>query len=168
MGGERGETRKVRSDKKVDVKPTMSIKLKRQLYKLSELCDEPVKDVAERLCEKGSVSLEIVDDICSWFRRDYFVGPAIYKGYLERPRLKLILGEDTEKVTIKFPQYTYDQICTLAFSLDLSPTTTTAVLIKRTINNRQFMFDFVKAMTHLSNAEKNVIHVFLRKVWGYV
>lgn len=162
-----GVKRKVRSDKKVDVKPTMSIKLKRQLYKFSELCEMPIKDVGEQLCEKASVSPLILEDIHQWFRRDYFCPPAIHKGYLERPRLKLLFGDETGKVSIKFPQATFDQLCKLAFSLDLSPTTTATILIKRSLHNREFMFDYVRTLKHLSNEEKNDVHAFLRKIWGF-
>lgn len=162
-----GARRKARSDKKVDVKPTMSIKLKRQLYKFSELCEMPIKDVGEKLCENASVSPLILDDINQWFRRDYICPPAIHKGYLERPRLKLLLGAETGKVSIKFSQATFDQLCKLAYSLDLSPTTTSTILIKRSLHNREFMFDYVKTLRHLSNEQKNDVHAFLRKIWGF-
>lgn len=166
MGERRGD-RKVRSDKKVDVKPTVSDRTKRQLYKFSELCELSVKDVSEQLIENACTSPLILDDIHHWFRRDYFCPPAIHVGKLERPRLKLLFNEETGKVNTRFPQPTYDQLCKLAYSLDLPPTTTAAILIKRTLHNREFMFDYVRSMKHLSNEQKNEIHAFLRKIWGF-
>ena len=159
--------RKTRSDKKIDVKPTVSDRTKRQLYKFSELCELPVKDVAERLIENACTSPLILDDIHQWFRRDYFCPPAIHKGNIERPRLKILFNEETGKVNTRFPQQTYNQLCELAYSLDLPPTTTAAILIKRSLHNREFMFDYVRALKHLSNEQKNDVHAFLRKIWGF-
>ena len=164
---DRGGERKTRSDKKKDVKPTLTVKSKRQLYKFCELCELPVKVVAEQLCEKACTSSLILDDINGWFRRDYFCAPAIHKGYPERPRLKLIFHEETEKVNMRLRQTTYDQLCDLAYALDLPPTTTAAVLIKMTMKNREFMFEYVRTMNHLSNEQKNTVHALLRKIWGF-
>lgn len=159
--------RKTRSDKKIDVKPTLTVKSKRQLYMLCELCELPVKDVAEQLCERACTSPLILDDIHGWFRRDYFCPPAIHKGYIDRPRLKLLFREETIKVHTRLRQDAYDQLCDLAYSLDLPPTTTAAFLIKNTLKNREFMFEYVRSMHHLSNEQKNDVHTFLRKIWGF-
>jgi len=168
MKREQGNGRKVRSDKKVDVKPTMSVTLKNQLYTFCHLSEEPVKDVAERLCQKGAASPLIIEEIQKWFRRDYFLPPTIHRGYLERPRLRLILKGETSKVTIKFPQPTYDVLCTLAYALDLPPTTTATVLIKRTLFNQAFMHQYVQSdLKHLDGAAKNKINRFLHQIWGY-
>jgi hypothetical protein len=167
MRSKEGNTpRKIRNDKKVDVKPTISIKLKQQIYKLSDLSGLYVKDLAETLIERGQISPLILDEIHDYFRRNYLCPPALHRGYLERPRLKLLLPNETGKITIKFPQPTYDQLCQLSYALDLPPTTTTAVLLKKTIHNREFMFEFVRSLKDLNNAQKNTVHEFLRHVWG--
>lgn len=140
-----GETeRKVRSDKKVDVKPTMSLELKELLYHFAYLSNEPVKDVAERLCSLGAMSEEVIMSIRHWFRRDYHRPNTITVGYLERPRLKIIMKGETGKVTIKFPQNDYDILCKLAHALDLTPTSTATLLIKMTLTNREFMEMYVQ------------------------
>lgn len=168
MKREKGTDRKVRSDKKVDVKPTMSIKLKNDLYTLAFLCEEPVKDAAERLCEKGATSSLIIEEIHQWFRRDYFLPPAIHKGYLDRPRLKLIMKEQTGRVTIRFPQSTYDTLSELAYALDLPPTTTATILIKCTLNNQEFMEQYLKShLNHLEGKQIYKVKTFLRDLWGY-
>lgn len=136
--------RKVRSDKKVDVKPTMSLELKEMLYHFAYLSNEPVKDVAERLCTLGTMSEEIISSIKHWFRRDYYRPNTITVGYLERPRLKIIMKGETGKVTIKFPQSDYDILCKLAHALDLTPTSTCTLLIKMTLTNRDFMESYVE------------------------
>jgi len=42
-------------------------------------------------------------------------------------------------VTIKFKKKDYDQLCNLAFALDITPTTTCAVLIMVTMRDRKFI-----------------------------
>jgi len=136
--------RKPRSDKKVDVKPTMSLELKELLYHFAYLSNEPVKDTAERLCTIGAMSEEVILNIRRWFRRDYHRPNTITVGYLERPRLKIIMKGETGKVTIKFPQTDYDIICRLAHALDITPTSTCTLLIKMTLTNRDFMESYVE------------------------
>lgn len=164
MRGRGGEKeRKVRSDKKVDVKPTMSLALKSQLYEFAYLCNEPVKDAAQRLCEKGATSEFIIDNIRHWFRRDYHRPFTITKGYLERPRLKITFQGETGKVTIKFPQESYDLLSKLAFALDLTPTSTATLLIKITLNNHSFMEEYVHLyLRHLEPRRIQEIKRFLK------
>jgi len=166
---ERGKeiTRKVRSGKKIDVKPTMSIALKNQLYMFAHLCELPVKDIAEQLCEIATTSEYIIEDICQWFRREYRFKNHITSGFLERPRLKLIFKGETGKVSVKFRQDAYDALSLLAFSLDLPPTTTATVLLKRTLYHRDFMEQFIRSeLKHLNEQQKNEVKLFLWQVWG--
>lgn len=151
MEGER--TRKVRSDKKVDVKPTMSITLKKQLYDFADLCQEHVKDVAEQLCVKGATSEFIIENIRQWFRRDYHREHTITRGFIERPRLKITYQGETDKVTIKFVQKDYDLLSDLARALDINPTATSSVLIKMTLSNRNFMNEYIQL--HLRHYSRN-------------
>lgn len=134
-----GSRRISRSDKKVDVKPTVSESLKTKIYRFAEICNEPVKDVAERLCNTGAMSDIVIDEIKKWFRRDYHWGNTITLGHIDRPRLKIYTEPDRGKITIKFKRRDYDQLSVLAFALDLTPTTTAAVLLRVTITNRRFM-----------------------------
>lgn len=166
MKREKGSVRKVRSDKKVDVQPTMSVQLKNQLYTLAHLSCEPVKDAAQRLCEKGLEESLIIEEIRQFFRRDYKFKNNITVGYADRPRLKLVLNGDTGKVSIKFPQPVFDRLCDLAFALDLPPTTAATILIKKTLNNKEFMEYYVRSLQGLTDAEKRKIHAFLNQyVW---
>ena len=135
-----GNSRRLtRSDKKVDVKPTISENLKTPLYRLSEILCLPVKDVTEQLCIDGSLSPIIIEEMKKWFRRDYHHGTSWTFGNPDRPRLRIITEGCKGKVAIKFKRKDYDQICNLAFALDLTPTTTCAVLLMITMRNRKFM-----------------------------
>ncbi|MDV2888137.1 hypothetical protein RYX45_23525, partial [Alkalihalophilus pseudofirmus] len=63
--------RKTRSDKKRDVKPTVSSNLRDCIYRLSYITQTPVKDVVEILCEKGLKSRKVVEYLSQYFRRDF-------------------------------------------------------------------------------------------------
>ena len=150
-----GNRRLTRSDKKVDVKPTISEILKTRLYRFSEFCEEPVKDVAERLCNDGAVSPIIINEMKMWFRRDYRFKNTITMGNLDRPRLKVSTSIDRGKVTIKFKQKDFDQLTTLAYSMDLTPTTTAAILIRMTLGSKPFMQWYIG--TYLSDFDSTEI-----------
>ncbi|MGY3186428.1 hypothetical protein [Lysinibacillus sp. TE18511] len=158
-----GSRRLTRSDKKVDVKPTISESLKITLYRFAEICDEHVKDVAERLCNTGAVSEIVVEDIRKWFRRDYRWNNTITMGYPERPKLRITTESNTGKVTIKFKRRDYDQLSVLAFALDITPTTTAAVLIRITLGNKKFMQWYLsKYLLHLDQMKIREIYRLLK------
>jgi len=162
-----GGNRKTRSDKKVDVKPTLSVNLKNQLNSFAFLCNEPIKDVAEKLCVDGATSKVIIDDICKWFRRNYLYNNTITIGDAERPKLKINIRGETAKATIRFKKKDYDLLCELAHALDVTPTTTSGILIKTTLTNVEFMQQYAHDhLMHLSNERKKKIDVFLNKLWG--
>lgn len=158
-----GSRRITRSDKKVDVKPTISESLKTNLYNFAEICDEPVKDAAERLCNSGAVSEIIINEIRKWFRRDYRWNSTITMGYPERPKLRITVQPNKGKVTIKFKQRDFDQLSVLAFALDITPTTTAAVLIRVTLGNKRFMQWYLsKFMLHLDEMKIRQIYRLLK------
>lgn len=140
-----GQSRKVRSDKKVEVKPTLLIELKECLYRLSYITNTPVKNIAAHICEKGLSSMTVLDYLSKSFRRSVHIGSTLYMGDLERPSLqkKMSAGE-TGKITIKFSQKTYDTICVLAFGLGVTPTRATALLINAAIYYSDFADTYVR------------------------
>lgn len=167
MKRRKGSTRKVRSDKKKDVQPIVSVELKKQLFRFSFLCREPLKDTGERLCSLGSVSPIIMDEINCYFRRNLRIDNHQYIGYLDRPRLQIVQN-DAEKVTIKFPQDSFENLYNLSFALDLPLNQTAAVLLKKTITHRQFMKDYMEHyLPHLTEKERLDAQNYLKGVWKY-
>lgn len=157
--------RSKRSDKKVDVKPTMSLGLKDALYAFASLCNEPVKNIAERLCIDAMISRDIIEDILIWFRRDYIYRDTVVLGNLENPKLKVMFPSETGKVTIKFKQVDYDKLCELAYALDITPTSTATVLIRMATKNPIFMNLFVDRLHHVSRLKKEDIKNEFLELW---
>ena len=171
---ERVGERKQRVDKKVEIKPTLSLDFKKQLYAFAELCNEPVKEVAERLCVKGMISDTIIKDIRGWFRRDYKYGTAIGRGFNkiafgeeERPKLKITLQGDTSKITMRLFKEEADQLAQLAFALDLTISSTVSVLLRVTTRNNDFMNLFVDDMGYeLDKSRMKEVKQFVNRYWG--
>ncbi|AIE58946.1 hypothetical protein [Bacillus methanolicus] len=80
--------RRTRSDKKRDVKPTITIQLKECIYRISYITNTPVKDVAETICEAGLVSRKVMDYLSQHFRRPVRLKNTLYMGDLDRPSLR--------------------------------------------------------------------------------
>ena len=170
---ERVGERKQRSDKKVEIKPTLSLEFKKELYAFAEVCGEPVKEIAERLVINGMISDYIIESIRKWFRRDYKYSTIkgrnhnkIAFGEEERPKLKITLQGDTGKITMRLIKEDYDQLAELAHAMDLTPSSTVVVLLRITTKNIEFMNHFVDGMRDLNNAEIKEVKRFANRTWG--
>lgn len=141
--------RKTRSDKKKDVKPTVSVNLKRCIERLSFITGIPIKDVVEIICEKGLRSKSVIDHLSEHFRRDFQYRNTLYLGDLEKESLqrKRQSGR-TERITTRFTQLTYENICTLAYALDVTPTKATGILLDASVHNTNILNAFVKSYLH--------------------
>ncbi|MCE4051703.1 hypothetical protein [Bacillus sp. Au-Bac7] len=141
--------RKVRSDKKRDVKPTISVELKNCIYRLSYITNTPVKDVSEIICKKGLQSRKVIENLSHHFRREYRFMNTIYIGDPGRESLqsKSQKGKN-ERITTRFTQYTYEEIKDLSGALDVTPSKATALLLDASIRNTNLLDSFVKTYLH--------------------
>lgn len=137
--------RKVRSDKKRDIKPTVPIALKECVERLSYIFNIPVKDVTETICLAGLESKKVIDLLSTSFRRDYRHDSTLYKGNLSRPSLQKekILGLK-DRITTRFSSDIYEKVNQLAYALDVTPTRATAMLLDASIRNTDYVNEFVK------------------------
>ncbi|MGE7761404.1 hypothetical protein [Peribacillus sp. NPDC097895] len=130
------KTRKVRSDKKYTIKPTIPVKLKETLNKISYITTTPVKDVGAFICESSLYSKQVIEMLSVHFRRTYQFNNTVYFGELERRSLQREkYNVPTDRATIRFIESTNEQINALAYSLDVTPSKATAVLLETGIKN---------------------------------
>ncbi|WP_318241686.1 hypothetical protein [Sporosarcina quadrami] len=132
--------RKVRSDKKKEVKPTISIQLKDTIYRISYITNSPVKDVAESLCIHGMASKKVLD-VLSWnLRRTIRLDNTMYIGDIARSSLQRMgpVGE-CERISVRFKQIDFENLSTLAFGLSVTPSRATALLLDASIRDRDFI-----------------------------
>lgn len=147
--------RKVRSDKKRDVKPTISTDLKNCIYRLSYITNTPVKDVVEIICERGLNSRKTIEYLSNHFRRDFRFGNTIYMGDINRTSLqRKYQSGKTERITTRFSQVTFEKIKSLSDALDVTPSKATALLLDASVRNTNLLNSFVKSYLH-NNIDKN-------------
>lgn len=159
--------RKIRSDKKRDVKPTISSNLKDCIYRLSYITNTPVKDVAEILCVKGLQSRKVMEYLSQYFRRDFQFLNTIYIGVFGRESLqrKYQSGKN-ERITIRFTQTSYEDIFSLSCALDVTPSKATALMLDASIRNTNLLNAFVK--TYLNEHIDNNRMKELKQVLKYI
>jgi hypothetical protein len=128
--------RKTRSDKKRDIKPTIPITLKESIYRLSYITNTPVKDVSEYLLVSGLQSKKIMDELSNYFRRGLIIGNTVFIGDLERTSIQQKRrGGKKERITIRVDASTYENINSLAYALDCTPSTAAAILLEVSIQD---------------------------------
>lgn len=138
--------RAIRSDKKIDCKPTISVDLKECVYRLSYVTNTPVKDVAEEICKSGLRSKVVIEHLSDHFRRDLKIGNTYYIGDLNRSSLQRVKYNGvTSRITIRFEQHDFGKIKALAYSLDCTPSKATAILLESSIRNTNFINQFTKS-----------------------
>lgn len=158
--------RRVRSDKKKEVKPLLSINLKDAIYRLSYITHSPVKDVCEQLCIAVMNDRKIITDLSMFFIRDIRIDSTIYLGRSENKRLKKRIEGARERVTIKFKAKDYAFIYDLAYALDCSPSRVVAVLLEIAMQDIRIVNQYIKQ--HLENELTEAQMKELRNIMRYI
>ncbi|MEH6889329.1 hypothetical protein V7024_06260 [Bacillus sp. JJ864] len=132
--------RKVRSDKKREIKPSVPLKLYECISQISYVLDKPMKQVAEELCKEGLNSGKVIDDLSVYFTRDYWKDQyTLIRGFSENERYDIYDGVIKKRVSIRFEQPTYNRLSALSFALDLTTSSGTALLLKTAISDPSIM-----------------------------
>lgn len=165
--GETVKRRKTRSDKKRDVKPTVSSELKNCVYRLSYITNTPVKDVVETICEKGLQNRNVIDYLSQYFLREYHFKNTVYMGDFGRESLqrKYQSGKN-ERITTRFSQITYENVKDLSDALDVTPSKATALLLDASIRNTNLLNAYVKRYLHGHIDQRRMTE--LKQVLAYV
>lgn len=136
--------RKVRSDKKRDVKPHISIELKDAIYRLSYITETPVKDICDELCIFALNQNYIIEELSKHFLRKIRINNTIYFGDLNNPRIyKKMMGQKTERISLRLKSEMYEVIYTLSYALDCSVSRVTAILLEKSMHDINFINDYI-------------------------
>ncbi|PEB42254.1 hypothetical protein [Bacillus pseudomycoides] len=132
--------RKVRSDKKREIKPSVPLNLYECVSQISYVLEKPMKQVAEELCKEGLCSEKVIDKLSIYFTRDYWKDQyTLIRGFSGNQRYNIYDGVDKRRVSIRFEQSTYNRLSALSFALDLTPSSGTALLLKTAISDPSVM-----------------------------
>ncbi|WP_286145536.1 hypothetical protein [Bacillus sp. AFS077874] len=139
------EKRKVRSDKLIYIKPTIPLELKECISRIAYLTDQTVKDLGENICREGLSSKLVIEILSQNFKRDYWYHSTLLIGDLGRHSLQRVsLGSDSDRITLKVPYELNERIKALAYSLDVTPSKATALLMYLTLKNTNFINEYIK------------------------
>lgn len=160
------EGRKVRSDKKRKISPTIDIHLKESIYRLAYISDTPVKDIGEAICDCGLLSKQVIEHLSVNFKRPVRLMNTLYLGDLNRPSVQKRSTGSTDRITIRFPQHTYENLTALAYALDVTPSRACALLLDASIHTSDFLNGFFKDYLHIHLADKRMKE--LTKVMSFI
>lgn len=131
--------RKVRSDKKRDVKPTVSTYIRNNICTLANIVGLSTGDAGLILINRGFHN----DDVMRLFQplmiSNFDINNRIYVGNRENGPVKINYRGSVAKVSIKFPAEIYEELRRLAFSIGLTPTTTAALMLRKGMFCEPFM-----------------------------
>lgn len=158
--------RKVRSDKKRDVKPTVKVELKDAIYRLSYITQTPVKDVAERMIEYAIRNQSILNNLAHSFRRVVRINDTLYLGHIDNKRIDRREDGVCERLTSRLTSHDYETVSALAYALDVNPTRVCAVLLEASMRDFTFVNTYVSCYlkTQLTSSQMKE----LRSIMQYV
>ena len=164
---QKGSVRKVRSDKKREVKPTIHIELKDTIYRVSYVVDTPVKDIAETICLFGLNSRKVITHLSENFKRNVRFHNTLFMGDLDKPSVqRLKPGTRTERISTRLKQPDYENLVTLAFALDVTPSRAAALLLDASVRHSDFVNSYFQQ--HLSKTLDFNRMVELKKIISFI
>lgn len=159
--------RKVRSDKKRDINPTVSKELRDCIFRLAYITDNSVMSVAEAICINGIGRKQVVSHLAQNFRRPVRIDNTLYMGDLTRlPVKKRTAAGQSERISIRFTSQTYEAIYALSYALDCTVSRACALLLDASVRDSDFINEFVRRYLEDNIDDQRMRE--LRKVLSYV
>lgn len=159
--------RKIRSDKKRDIKPTIPCELKEAIYRLSHITNTPVKLLGEKMCQYGFSNKRILDCLSPKFKRDIRIDNTFYRGDCARSSItKRTRNGECERITLRFRSQDYELINALAYAMDCTVARACAVLLELIFSDIDFIDAYVKEYLEDNLNRKQMNE--LKKVMNYI
>lgn len=162
----KGSARKVRSDKKREVKPVIKLELKDAIYRLSYITYTPVKDVCEQLCFYVLYDKRIIEHLSKYFKRDVRLTNTLYFGNSTSKTVSKRDKGENQRVSVRFTQDVYDSIAVLSYAMDCTPSRTVAILLNIAMKNityvNRYMGEYLDG--HLSEQQMRELRGVLKYV----
>lgn len=144
MKVEEKKPRKVRSDKKHEIKPTVSLKLYDCIARLSFITRTPMKDVAEYFCQAGLNSMETLEVLGPYFKRTYKFKNTLFFGHkdIDTNRNTKIQGPK-KRLSLRFKREMDERIENLAYALGTTPSSTVSLLLHTAVQNTNLLNEYI-------------------------
>lgn len=109
-----------------------------------------MKDISEDACLHGLNSTRVLGNLSDHFKRTVQFRNTLYMGQLDGPSMQRIpVLTRTKRIGIRFKAHDYENICTLAFALDVTPSRATALLLEASVTDNTFMNPYLEK--HMAN-----------------
>ena len=113
--------RKIRSDKKKQIRPSLNLEIYESIYRLSTITRRPVKDICEILILHGLKSDEILVSLSQYLKRNIQVKNSIYRGHIDNePLYDVYTDARRNRVSFTLQMETYDLLYTMAYCFGVS------------------------------------------------
>lgn len=134
--------RKTRSDKKREVAPYVSAAAYELVSRISYICDLPMKTVGEMIGREALHSRETLEVISRCFRRDFkFNDNHVFLGRPENKPFRMQnLGEDKQRLHMKYYAFEHDRLSEIAFALNCSISMATGYLIQTALRRKEILY----------------------------
>jgi hypothetical protein len=165
--GKKVTKRKERSDKKVDVKPTVPIHLYNCVADLADLSGKTIMDIVEFICMEGIKSTKVLEFISQYFRRDYQHNSTHYYGNSNLTHNRYISRRvPSRRISTRFSKEFNQRIEDLAFSLGMSISSSTGLLLDASIRDMDIIDRFIRLYTsNLNENQKDTLKNTLRYLY---
>lgn len=159
--------KKVRNDKKKDIKPTVSTELRDCIYRLSFITDTPIKDVVEEILRDGSQRKKPLNHLARYFLRDVRIGNSLYMGDNNRvPVGKRSASGKGIRISTRVTQGMYNDLEGIAYAMGCSVSRVCALLLDATVRDADFINEFAKKYIEENVDEERMKE--LKKVLKYI
>ena len=159
------EKRKTRSDKKVQVAPTIPIKVKKRVEAFANALDQPVMFIGKHLFIEGSQRYAVMTQVAPFMKNGiHKVENTCFLGNAENPSLLLPEGK-TDRISIRFTQDEYQDIKIISDMLEVSPSRTVGFVIAASIQDIHIIDHILR--TH-NNRPAHGYEKELKKLMRYV
>lgn len=163
----RTKRRKTRSDKKRDMRPTISTENYECLSRISYITNSPIKQVGETFCKLALITTPIIDSLSGFFLRDYWsTANVLYPGHYDNEKYPVVRKPGRIRVTIRLRQQDYDKIQRLAFSLSITPHATAAILLEKALQTPEIVDAFISHRVRRELDSRRMRE--LREVFKYI
>ena len=159
--------RKVRSDAKKDMKPTLPLELKDAIYRLSTITKTPVMHVAKQLFLHSIQDVKINRKISSYFQREVRLNNVLYRGSLSNPPItKRPKQGSTERIHFRITKEAYELVAVFAYALSCSHSKACALLLEECMQDADFISHYVKnhLEDNISTSHMKELKAFMRYV----
>lgn len=136
--------RKVRSDKKREIQPTLSVDVFSCIHRLHKITGMPIKTIGEEICLRGLKDKRIISMLSIHFRRDIQLDNTVYIGHTDQPPVARRFKGLTKRISVRFYSQTYDNINALSYASDCTVARACALLIDICLTDADFVNDYVE------------------------